>query len=64
MPCCFQIQTFKDIILQKDNQLMEINQLHEQELFKLAAKCDASADLEQVLMRMSEKFGKAPAVVT
>lgn len=43
---------------------MEINQLHEQELFKLAAKCDASADLEQVLMRMSEKFGKAPAVVT
>lgn len=44
---------------------MEINQLHEQELFKLAAKCDASADLEQVLMRMSEeKFGEAPAVVT
>lgn len=45
---CFQIQTFKDIILQKDNQLMEINQMHEQELFKLAAKSDASADLEQV----------------
>lgn len=44
----FQIQTFKDIILQKDNHLMEINQLHEQELFKLAAKSDASADLEQV----------------
>lgn len=44
----FQIQTFKDIIIQKDNQLMEISQMHEQELFKLAAKSDASADLEQV----------------
>lgn len=35
-------------MLQKDNQLTEINQIHEQELFKLAAKSDASADLEQV----------------
>ncbi|XP_024120890.2 golgin subfamily B member 1 isoform X1 [Oryzias melastigma] len=42
------IQTFNDIIIQKDNQLMEIYQMHEQELFKLAAKSDASADLEQV----------------
>lgn len=45
----FQIQTFKDIIMQKDNTLAEINQQHEQELFKLAAKSDASADLEQVI---------------
>lgn len=44
----FQIQTFKDIILQKEEQLTQVNQLHEQELFKLAAKSDASADLEQV----------------
>lgn len=29
---------------------MELNQMHEQELFKLAAKSDASADLEQVLI--------------
>lgn len=28
---------------------MEMNQMHEQELFKLAAKSDASADLEQVV---------------
>lgn len=28
---------------------MEVSQMHEQELFKLAAKSDASADLEQVL---------------
>lgn len=51
--------------MQKDNQLMEINQLHEQELFKLAAKSDASADLEQVLTTFiskwigEEKFGNA-----
>lgn len=52
-PSCFQIQTFKDIIIQKDNQLTEINQMHEQELFRLAAKSDASADLEQVPHRRS-----------
>ena len=54
----FQIQTFKDIIIQKDNQLMEINQMHEQELFKLAAKSDASSDLEQVVTTLSSKFFK------
>lgn len=46
----FQIQTFKDIILQKEEQLTQVNQQHEQELFKLAAKSDASADLEQVTL--------------
>lgn len=46
----FQIQTFKDIILQKEEQLSQVNQQHEQELFKLAAKSDASADLEQVIL--------------
>lgn len=30
---------------------MQISQMHEQELFKLAAKSDASADLEQVAAR-------------
>lgn len=43
-----QIQTFKDILIQKDNQLMQLSQMHEQELFRLAARSDASADLEQV----------------
>lgn len=47
---CLQIQTFKDIILQKEEQLTQVNQQHEQELFKLAAKSDASADLEQVTL--------------
>lgn len=50
-----QIQTFKDIILQKDNQLTEVSHMHEQELFRLAAKSDASADLEQVVSLLQGK---------
>lgn len=54
----FQIRMFQNIIQEKEKELMGVAQKHEQELFKLAAKSDASADLEQVMgssvMRLME----------
>lgn len=45
---CFQVHVLQNIIHEKEKELEAQGKKHEQELFKLAAKSDASADLEQV----------------